>query len=703
MAAPFERAQAFIEQGRPDLAAVFFAAASQTESNESKRVAAQENAPLLAEKAMQGRFGVTAAEFLGDPRHQLVCEAIAEASAGGKKVLVLGSAFGAYALAARRGGASKVTCLEVDYLSEYLVSAALRENDVEDGVEVIVKPLKDFKAAESSDCFDVLVLSEKFWGSATSLGALTEFLDGKSCLSANAQIIPKSVSFMAQVFESESLRVRNHVDVENFRSQSGLDYSAYNKAARRSRRACHGPGPGAFKALSDPCEWLVLDLQRSTSTNSSPSLESKGSAKMTLKVEGRPDCVLSWTSLQVADGYEPLRWGPDDMPTPTCWQYCHHPELPTSASTGQEIDLSLHLADDGVRISGLSGPGDAMDLSPYHTCMLSDDRQRTLAYRLGIRMAVKALAGKLPEGSTVKVLDIGAGSGLLSLFAAQAGAEVAACERGKSTAAMAEDIVKANEATVPGKVRILQAHSSELSAKDGLERPQLIVSEIFGTDPLSESVLPVMKQASEQFAATKKLPAPAFLPCRCRRWGALARVPMALLSYTESAHNCGIPAGVLAPFTSRTVIVDLRHHYSDIEMLTEPTIIATHNLTPPIQISGSSSITVPLLAEAKALFEQLSLPPPERSAGPSIPEEICMVTWWDADCTMEPSNTPATCISTSPAVPRSAHWTQVIHILRMEDLGEGVYEACAACKGQVCITTAWKSGDRTQFSVQLKG
>lgn len=126
----------------------------------------------------------------------------------------------------------------------------------------------------------------------------------------------------------------------------------------------------------------------------------------------------------------------------------------------------------------------------FHRDMLAD-KARNRAYRRAIEGA--GLAGK-------SVLDIGAGSGLLAMMAARAGAaRVYACEANKALAATARAIVAANG--FADRVRILARHSSTLDAgRDLGGGVDLIVSEIFGHDLIGEGALPSLSHAMRALA-----------------------------------------------------------------------------------------------------------------------------------------------------------------------------------------------------------
>jgi len=305
------------------------------------------------------------------------------------------------------------------------------------------------------------------------------------------------------------------------------------------------------------------------------------------------------------------------------------------------------------------------------------------------------------NGSPIKVVDIGAGTGLLSCFAAEAGAKVWAIDRGKDMATLAKSIFTTNE-DVLGKDSVVFVHGSSNSLpqdNSDIHTPQLIVSEIFGTDPFSENILPILKQASNDFTSGSQ--APAMLPCRLRIWGALAATPADWYHRTEEACTCGVPFGeILSGFESGLLLVNLREDYSDIKLHTVPQVLAELSLTPPISVAGSNSVAAALLPEPQPLHKVLELVPPATNSKSVLQGSLCLVLWWDSDCTLEPTDDPELKISTSPEIDRGIHWTQYAYILTSEDIGEGVQEAAINGTGTVSISLRWQI-NRTIFDVRM--
>ncbi len=133
----------------------------------------------------------------------------------------------------------------------------------------------------------------------------------------------------------------------------------------------------------------------------------------------------------------------------------------------------------------------------FHLRMLQD-ADRNAAYRKAIDINAP---GKV-------VLDIGTGSGLLAMLAARAGAaHVIACEANPMIADRAKAVIAANG--LADKITVIDRHSSNLDREVDLRGgAQVIVSEIFSTDLLSEGVLNSLLDARARLA----VPGATFIP-----------------------------------------------------------------------------------------------------------------------------------------------------------------------------------------------
>ena len=125
------------------------------------------------------------------------------------------------------------------------------------------------------------------------------------------------------------------------------------------------------------------------------------------------------------------------------------------------------------------------DVPGWHFSIVRDEI-RNAAYSDALTRAIRP---------GMRVLDIGAGTGLLAMMAARAGAaEVISCEMNPTIAAAAERIIAANGFS--DRIRVVAKHSSDLDVdKDLGARADVLVSEIVSNNMLSQSVLPVHEQA----------------------------------------------------------------------------------------------------------------------------------------------------------------------------------------------------------------
>nr|XP_032811350.1 protein arginine N-methyltransferase 9 isoform X1 [Petromyzon marinus]XP_032811351.1 protein arginine N-methyltransferase 9 isoform X1 [Petromyzon marinus]XP_032811352.1 protein arginine N-methyltransferase 9 isoform X1 [Petromyzon marinus]XP_032811353.1 protein arginine N-methyltransferase 9 isoform X1 [Petromyzon marinus] len=123
-------------------------------------------------------------------------------------------------------------------------------------------------------------------------------------------------------------------------------------------------------------------------------------------------------------------------------------------------------------------------LERWHFPMLND-RRRNEAYRDALRRAVAKRGGT----GCCTVLDIGAGTGILSMFARQAGASrVFACEVSRTAVQLAREVLSANG--FAGDVSLLHAASNDLAVpRDLPERVSLVVTETMDAALLGEGIV----------------------------------------------------------------------------------------------------------------------------------------------------------------------------------------------------------------------
>ena len=123
----------------------------------------------------------------------------------------------------------------------------------------------------------------------------------------------------------------------------------------------------------------------------------------------------------------------------------------------------------------------------WHFAMVHDE-PRNNAYQAAI---ASAAPGK-------RVLDIGTGTGLLAMMAARADAKsVTTCEANPVIAERAAAIVAANG--LADRVTVTAMHSTALATGQELQnRAELLITEIFSSDLLSEGILPTLEHAHRE-------------------------------------------------------------------------------------------------------------------------------------------------------------------------------------------------------------
>ncbi|XP_071065219.1 protein arginine N-methyltransferase 7 isoform X2 [Dasypus novemcinctus] len=122
------------------------------------------------------------------------------------------------------------------------------------------------------------------------------------------------------------------------------------------------------------------------------------------------------------------------------------------------------------------------------------DKDRNIKYYQGIRAAVSRVKGR---GQKALVLDIGTGTGLLSMMAVTAGADFCyAIEVFKPMADAAVKIVEKNGFS--DKIKVINKHSTEVTVGpdgDMSCRANILVTELFDTELIGEGALPSYEHA----------------------------------------------------------------------------------------------------------------------------------------------------------------------------------------------------------------
>uniref|UniRef100_A0AC35TVI6 Protein arginine N-methyltransferase n=1 Tax=Rhabditophanes sp. KR3021 TaxID=114890 RepID=A0AC35TVI6_9BILA len=119
------------------------------------------------------------------------------------------------------------------------------------------------------------------------------------------------------------------------------------------------------------------------------------------------------------------------------------------------------------------------------------DYDRNDGYEAGL---ISCISKKKANGEKANVVDIGTGTGLLSLMAARGGADsVKAVEVFKPMADIARKIFK--ECEYADKIKLITSRSTDLNRKDVGTKGNIIVAEVFDTELIGEGALRTFKEA----------------------------------------------------------------------------------------------------------------------------------------------------------------------------------------------------------------
>lgn len=122
------------------------------------------------------------------------------------------------------------------------------------------------------------------------------------------------------------------------------------------------------------------------------------------------------------------------------------------------------------------------------------DTERNQKYFDALKVAIEKIHSM---GKKAKVLDIGTGTGLLSMMAVRCGADsVVACEAFVPMSECAKEVLKLNGCS--GKVKIVPKHSTDLTVGehgDLSERANILVTEVFDTELIGEGALTTFSHA----------------------------------------------------------------------------------------------------------------------------------------------------------------------------------------------------------------
>ncbi|XP_067124388.1 protein arginine N-methyltransferase 7 isoform X2 [Centruroides vittatus] len=237
------------------------------------------------------------------------------------------------------------------------------------------------------------------------------------------------------------------------------------------------------------------------------------------------------------------------------------------------------------------------------------DKERNQKYYSAIRIAIETMK---KQGKSAKVLDIGTGTGLLSLMAVHCGADsVIACEAFYPVAKCARQVIKDNKAE--NKIKIIPKRSTELTVgpdNDLPEKANILVAEVFDTELIGEGALETFSHALKYLLEKDAIIVPSSAVVygqviqsdMVQKWNQLS--PIVLDEQTTILPPCHIKS-----CTGAAAVHDLQLNQlstEDFIPITEPMELFRFDFTgkTPLKLNEENKVTATALnsAECQALF-----------------------------------------------------------------------------------------------------
>lgn len=478
-----------------------------------------------------------------------------------KAVLIAGGV-GLFAVeAARRAvvaGCARVTAVCGLHLALEVGQLALADLPAEQREKVtLVATLEEVTSATGPGCFDVLVWD---WCNCVDARTIDAFCQAKALLRLDARVVPGRLRVRAILVASDALLRLDAIPPDGVRIDGmcaengafGVVLPHFAEQFTRRHRTCQLQAPTCeWVALTEPAELFDLDLR---ALRQPSDLHDAVPALVRVTASGTACAVVTWLHMSDFGGdmqHRAISSGPPAIVskcnlTDLSWKHAVQHALFFEETQllmrGDALTLAARIEHDTVTIYceqmpiGVAGPRAAL-LPDYHFSMLND-KARNDAYAAGLAAAIARFQRQ--HGRSPHVLDIGAGSGLLSMCAVHAGAaRVTACERHAALAAAAEADIAANG--LGDKIRVVPVDSrhpvlAELGPYD------IIVSEVFGSDPLSEGVLATLEHAHRCLLAPHGMCVPAAVTIHaallCTNVDSLDTLPSAYQSLEPVRVSC---------------------------------------------------------------------------------------------------------------------------------------------------------------------
>ena len=405
------------------------------------------------------------------------------------RVLDLGAGAGLHTMMALRAGARHVTaCERWLYLAMSCKEELLTNGFNDDQVKVVYKRPTDLSLLKDVPIVCNLLICNMLEPGLLTAGMLPSVRHAlDNLLTTDATVLPASATVYAQAIELRTDQV------------SGFDMQAINKMRWHPAYVTTGPtfNKDAYVPLSSPFPVWHFDMLNPPEDYDQKTID------VQFERSGTWNAVLFWYDLHLAEGIY-LSTGPQAVEEGLKSLQPAIQYLDGEMRVEAESTMPLNALHNTVRIKFEVPDAEysqllAADASfPHYQFNILADERRNEAY---FRAINRAVTRKKDRGEDVHVLDMGAGSGLLSLMAASSGADtVVAAEMHESLAKVARRSAAANGLsdciTVVERDVALLERGQNVRAKG----VNLIICDMFDAGLLGDGVLYMLEKVKRQVA-----------------------------------------------------------------------------------------------------------------------------------------------------------------------------------------------------------
>eukprot|EP00656_Telonema_subtile_P001374 TRINITY_DN10621_c0_g3_i1.p1 TRINITY_DN10621_c0_g3~~TRINITY_DN10621_c0_g3_i1.p1 ORF type:complete len:752 (-),score=219.75 TRINITY_DN10621_c0_g3_i1:75-2330(-) len=468
--------------------------------------------------------------FRSEARTAAYAAAVQRAAAG-KRVVDIGVGSGMLAMLAGRVAAEVLT-VETSKTAFAAVEKTIAANGLAEAVKVVGSVKEAIELASRDDM--PVVLTVEILSAVPITGELKTALEIRSALGEQCcGMIPEGANLVAAPANIPPQRVL--LECPLLHQVCGFDLKFFNEFR------LHKPMPHQLSHLDHTLlaapqvvlEMDLSDLRPDMSHFEAPATEPASGLEW--------NSVVAWYELQL-DELTTIGSGPEHQDALQAIQYLPGPFKQLQVNQ----DIRFGVAHNGstfgfsFECNGSPCEMDGAGLLRWHWGMLNDEYRNGL-YNEAIQAAV---AKKKSQVDEMLVLDIGTGSGLLSMMCSRAGADqIVAVEMVEPLVHMARRITAHNgyhNITVHNKMSTALELEAELPRK-----ADLLVSEIVDVALLGEHMVPAVADASQRLLADGAV----MIPCAATLLGCLLQVPAqpGVPGQAEHTHHMQLQTEVTVP------------------------------------------------------------------------------------------------------------------------------------------------------------